>query len=356
MRVVVSGYVGYGNTGDEAVLAGMLASLRGEAKQLDVTVLSGNPVDTEGTHRVRAIRRGNLLAVARALRGADGLISGGGSLLQDRTSPRPVAYYSGLMQLARVMGIPYVIYAQGLGPLTYAPNRVLAAMALRGAAYVSLRDDASIALARRLGVRRPIDLVADPALALNPVSTGTRDYVAIAVRPWGTRPAYLTELRDALTELSLDHRILAVPMQDAVDRETSLAVVRGIPGAEVLPATAGLDERLAAIGSARLVIGMRLHALIVAAAAGVPAMGFSYDPTVEACAARVGQPIVGTVDQPLDPRQVVTVGRRLLGADRHTYLERVRALRATLPAATRATLAVFSKARSRRAQHPQTKA
>ena len=353
MRVVISGYVGYGNTGDEAVLAGMLVSLRRETKRLDVTVLSGNPPQTERTHEVRAIRRGDVLAVARALRGADGLISGGGSLLQDRTSPRPVAYYSGVMQLARVMGIPYVIFAQGLGPLTYAPNRALAAMALRGAAYASLRDEASIALARRLGVRREIDLVGDPALALNPVSTGTHGHVAVAVRPWGTRRAYLTELRNALAALSLDNRILAVPMQDDVDREPSLAVVQGIPGAEVLPATAGLDERLAAIGSAGLVIGMRLHALIVAAAAGVPAIGVSYDPKVEAFAARAGQPIVGTVDQPMDPRQVASIGRRLLGADQDAYLERVRAMRATLPTASKATLTVFAKARSRRAKHQQ---
>jgi polysaccharide pyruvyl transferase CsaB len=341
MRVVIAGYFGYGNTGDEAVLAGMLVSLRRETEGLHVTVLSGNPDETERTHRVHAIRRGDLRAIIGALRGADGLISGGGSLLQDRTSFRPVAYYSGVMQLARLTRIPYVIYAQGLGPLSHAPNRALAAMALRGAAYASLRDEASIALARRLGVRRPIDLVSDPALALHPRSTGA-GHVAIAVRPWGARRTYLTELRDALADLSHDKPILAIPMQDDVDREPSVAVVQGIPGADVLPATAGLDERLAAIGSASLVIGMRLHALILAAAAGVPALAVSYDPKVDAFAARAGQPIVGKLHDAMDPAQVASAARKTLTADHGAYLERVRAMRATLPTASRATLAAFA--------------
>jgi polysaccharide pyruvyl transferase CsaB len=345
MRVVISGYFGYGNTGDEAILAGMLVSLRRET-EMHVTVLSGNPDETERTHGVHAIRRGDLAAIIRALRDADGLISGGGSLLQDRTSFRPVAYYSGVMQLARLLGTPYVVYAQGLGPTRYAPNRALAAMALRGAAYVSLRDEASIALARRLGVPRRIELVSDPALALDPPSGGTGRHVAIAVRTWGGRRTYLTELREALADLSRDMPIVAVPMQDEVDREPSLAVIQGISSADVLPADATFGERLAAIGSAKVVIGMRLHALILAAGAGVPALAVSYDPKVDAFAARAGQPIVGTVREAMDPRQVAAAARMIVAADRGPYLERVQAMRATLHNASRATLDAFARAPS----------
>ena len=162
MRLVVSGYYGYANAGDEAVLAGMLATFREADPDLEVTVLSGDPEHTRRTHGVAAIRRADLPAVARALRASDGLVSGGGSLLQDRTSPRPVAYYAGVMHLARFTGRPYAIHAQGLGPIRLLPNRWLAASALRGAAAVSLRDAASLDLARALGVRRHIDARARP--------------------------------------------------------------------------------------------------------------------------------------------------------------------------------------------------
>ena len=273
MRLVVSGYYGYANAGDEAVLAGMLATFREADPDLAVTVLSGDPEHTRRTHGVAAVRRADVSAVARALRASDGLVSGGGSLLQDRTSPRPVAYYAGVMHLARFTGRPYAIHAQGLGPIRLLPNRWLAASALRGAAGVSLRDAASLNLARALGVRRHIELAPDPALALAPARDGERRKIVIAVRD-----GQVDGLREAVRRLAADHPILALPMQDPADRAASEALVAGAATAEVLPPGSDLDAQLAAIGGAALVIGMRLHALILAAAAHVPALAVSVRP------------------------------------------------------------------------------
>ena len=342
MKVVVSGYYGFGNAGDESVLAGLLDGLRAEEPEIEVTVLSGDPAHTRRTHGVDAIPRARP-GVIGAIRGSDGMISGGGSLLQDRTSPRPVAYYAGLMHLARLLGRPYAIHAQGLGPISRRANRALTASALRGAAHVSLRDPASVALARELGVRRPIDVVPDPALALRPVA-GARGHVLLAVRSWGTSTAHMNGLRAALRELAAEMPILALPMQEAVDREACEAAIEDIPGATVLRPGVSLDEQLAAIGSASLVVGMRLHALVLAAAAGVPALAISYDPKVDAFAAQVGQPVVGEVGRALDAAAVVTAARTALAADRTEYVERIERLRAKLPASIAASLAALRSA------------
>lgn len=343
MRLVVSGYYGYANAGDEAVLAGMLGTFRDADPGLEVTVLSGDPDHTRRTHGVAAIRRADLPAVARALRASDGLISGGGSLLQDRTSPRPVAYYAGVMHLARLVGRPYVIHAQGLGPIRLLPNRWLAASALRGAARVTLRDAASLDLARELGVRRPIELAPDPALALGPARDGERRNVVVAVRDWSAADAHVAGLREALRRLAADHPILAVPMQEPADRAASERIVDGIPGAEVLPPGSSLDAQLAAIGGAALVIGMRLHALILAAAAHVPALAVSYDPKVDAWARQAGQPVVGSVDDPIDPDALLAAARAAMAADPAPYVERVERLRAGLQPAAEAALAALGR-------------
>jgi polysaccharide pyruvyl transferase CsaB len=344
MRVVVSGYYGYGNAGDESVLAGLLDLLRAEEPDIAVTVLSGDPAHTRRTHDVDAIARANPAAVIRALRASAGLISGGGSLLQDRTSPRPVAYYAGLMHLARVLRRPYVVHAQGLGPITRRANRALAGSALRGAAHVSLRDPDSLALAREIGVRRPIQLVPDPALALHPPASGRGGHVLVAVRSWGASTQHLAGLRDALRSLSAERTILALPMQDAVDRQASEAAIDGIHRAEVLGPGASLDEQLAAIGSASLVVGMRLHALILAAAAGVPALAISYDPKVDAFAAEAGHPVVGEVGRAIDATALVAAAHAALAADPAPYRERVERLRAQLPASVAASLAALRAA------------
>ena len=58
-RVLLSGYYGYGNAGDEAVLAGLVAGFRAarSAEQLEITALSGSPAETRAAHGIRAADR-----------------------------------------------------------------------------------------------------------------------------------------------------------------------------------------------------------------------------------------------------------------------------------------------------------
>lgn len=343
MRVVVSGYVGFGNGGDEAMLAGLLAALRAEEPGIEVSVLSGDPRSTEAAHGVRAIGRTSIRAIGQELRRSDGLISGGGSLLQDVTSARPVAYYAGIMGMARLAGRPYVVHAQGLGPLRRAANRALAAAALRGAAHVSLRDRASIALARDIGVRRETDLAPDPALALRTTAVERGDAIVVAVRSWRGRLDHLEPIRRALDDLASAHPIRALPMQLPTDREAASTVIAGVARAEVVEAPS-IDALLSVIGSAHAVIGMRLHALVLAAAAGVPAVAISYDPKVDAFAEQAGQPIVGRLDRAIDPEELAAAVTRQAATDPTPYLARVERLRAGVVPSVRVSLDALRRA------------
>jgi polysaccharide pyruvyl transferase CsaB len=343
MRIVVSGYYGCRNAGDEWVLAGMLRSFRALVPGLEIEVLSGDPERTERQHEVSAVPRMQPLAVATALRRADGLVSGGGSLLQDSSSARPVAYYTGVAQLAAALGRPYVIHAQGLGPIRRAANRVLAGRALRNAAAVSLRDPGSVALARELGVDRPIEVVPDPALALEPtaiVRPGPAPIV-VAIRDWPAAPPFLEPIHTALTELSVERAIVALPMQEPDDRGPSLAAIAGIEHASVVDATAGLETRAGILAGAELVMGMRLHALILAAASGVPAIALSYDPKVDAFAGIAGQEVAGDVTAGLDAPTIVRAARSALSGRSGADAGRIAELRAGVARSSAASLAAL---------------
>lgn len=344
MKLVVSGYIGHGNIGDEWVLAGLLRTLRQVAPDVSVVAISADPAQTRRAHGVDAVRRTDAIGIGRALRGADGLISGGGSLLQDATSARPVAYYAGVMLLARALRRPYVIHAQGLGPIRRGPNRRLAATALRAAAAVSLRDPESIAMARALGIGRHIDLVPDPALALTPrVTPGGDGAIVAAVRDWRSARPYLPAIRAALDQVRDLGPIVALPMHGSVDVGASQAVVKGIADAEVLGSDLSHEEAADVIGAARLVVGMRLHALILAAGADVPAVAISYDPKVDAFAAQVGQPVAGHVDEPIDPEALAGAIRAALSASRTMTRQRVAALRADLGRAAQTSVRAIAE-------------
>ena len=346
MRLVVSGYIGHGNAGDEWILAGLLRGLRDVEPEVEVVAISCDPPATRRAHDVAAVGRTDAVGIARAIRAADGLISGGGSLLQDATSARPVAYYAGVMLLARAVGRPYVIHAQGLGPIRRWPNRRLAALALRGAAAVSLRDPESIACARGLGVRGPIGLVPDPALALEPSTAGRREgAILVAVREWPTATPYLPAIRAALAQVRDLGPIVALPMQGSVDLAASRAVVAGVPGAEVLDPSLSPEAAAEAVAGARLVVAMRLHALVLAAGADLPAVAISYDPKVDAFAGQAAQPVIGRIGEPMDPDAMAAAMRGALSADRSTTRERVAAMRAELRLAVETSLHAIRAAR-----------
>ncbi len=289
MRLVVSGYYGFGNSGDEAVLAAMVAAFRRRDPRIELVVVSGDPANTRRVHGVAATGRG-LAGTMRALLSSHGLVSGGGGLLQDRSSTRSLLYYAGVMLLARLLRRPVFVYGQGVGPVRGRIGRAAARMALRGAAYLSVRDQASLDAARDLGVQQPIEVTADPAIAMD-ITRASRGRIVVAMRPASDWIGFEDALVDALRDLARTQHVTFVAMDTTEDRELAVRLVERVGAAE-LADYADLDELGAIIGGADVVIGMRLHALVLAAAAGVRFIGLPYDPKVESFAAAVGQPTV----------------------------------------------------------------
>ena len=98
-KIVISGYYGFSNAGDEAMLSSLIASLKRTSPQVEITVISGNPARTRRNHGVYAVHRFNPYAVIRAIKHCTMVISGGGSLLQNVTSSRSLYYYLSLIHI-----------------------------------------------------------------------------------------------------------------------------------------------------------------------------------------------------------------------------------------------------------------
>ncbi|GBG08008.1 polysaccharide pyruvyl transferase CsaB [Paenibacillus agaridevorans] len=171
VRIAISGYYGYRNSGDEAVLRSILLALeeQGAAQGVRVqpVVLSADPAWTSSMYGVEAAHRMRPADILRTLRGCDGLISGGGSLLQDATGTKTIPYYTGIMRLAQLLGKPTFAYAQGIGPVNRRWMDPLIRGVMRRSAYVSVRDAESADLLARIGVARErIEVVPDPVMGL----------------------------------------------------------------------------------------------------------------------------------------------------------------------------------------------
>jgi polysaccharide pyruvyl transferase CsaB len=294
-RVVISGYYGFGNAGDEAVLAGILVGLRSRLPHVDVVVLSGNPAHTRRLHGVKAVSR--IAGALRTLPGADLFISGGGSLIQDVTSARSALYYLGVLGLATVLAKATVVYAQGVGPLRRGWVRALARRILARTTLITVRDENSVNVLKDLGIVRPVHLVADPAFALVPtpaaqiqdvISSHHFPRIGVALRSWGDDAfvdALVEGLRAARRRLG-ETEFVVLALHPDRDLALCTRVAQDV-GGRVL---AGLppQDLMTVVGTVDVLVGVRLHALIASVVMGVPPVGLSYDPKVDGFLRRIG--------------------------------------------------------------------
>lgn len=170
-KLVISGYYGFNNSGDEAVLKSILTALEEESHRSNVTiepiVLSGDPEWTTSMYGVRSVHRMKLKEVREAIKESDGLISGGGSLLQDATGLKSIPYYLGVIKLAQWLKKPTFIYAQGIGPVNRKIFNPMIRSVFKACNYVSVRDEQSAEYLRGLGLQwNQIHVVPDPVMGL----------------------------------------------------------------------------------------------------------------------------------------------------------------------------------------------
>lgn len=328
-RIVISGYYGFNNAGDEAILDSMTGTLRAQAaaqgQKLQITVLSADPAATAARLGVEAVGRMDFPAVFRALLRADALLSGGGGLLQDATGRgMSVPYYLGLVLLARLLGKKAIFYAQGIGPIRKKRNRLLTRLIANTATAIAVRDQGSREELERLGVTRPpVTVTVDPVFLLEPADERGRaagfiqmlpadkPVVGIAVRSWLKEEETLREIAAAADCVARD--ISAVTVLVPMHYPEDLAVAENLAGrmkTETVILRENLQPRelLAVFGRFNLVLAMRLHALIFAAVCGVPMLGIGYDRKVDAFLNRLelgsaGEP--GALEAPRLARQAL---------------------------------------------------
>ena len=310
-RVVMSGYYGFGNSGDEAILQAIHNSIHSPGN-LSVTVLTNSTKFTRLRYGYNAVYRYSPIQVIRALLRCDALISGGGSLLQDHTSTRSLLYYLSTIGLAKLLGKKVMIYANGIGPVSRPLNRKLVRRAVESVDAVTLRDVNSVTELRGMGVtREDITVTSDPVFNLAIPEGGDESsllayfgipsdkrFVAVSVRNWSGTERFSGEVAALCDMIYRQHGLNVVffVMQPKNDEEITehIRSLMQCPSFQVGGIQNSADL-IRVIGKAELMIAMRLHAIIFSAREAVPTVGIVYDPKVDSYLEMLGMPSVGGV-------------------------------------------------------------
>ncbi len=311
MRILISGYYGFGNAGDEALLMSLLQAL---PRTVEPIVLSQTPELTAQTYNVQAYPRMDGLILLKLLQSAQAFIWGGGSLLQDVTSWQSPLYYLSLMALAQRLGLTTIAWAQGIGPLQYGWNRWLTRECLRRCAIVSIRDPQADALLKTW--RIPHHIGCDPVWILTPTEAlpwqpPEARCVALVLR---AHPDLTTQrlriLIQALTDFQRRQQVHLILVPFQLDPHTQVgpdlviaqAVNEGLPGSSEVVVLQDPRQLRALFQHVEMTIAMRYHGLVMAAAAGCKCFSLSYDPKVMALAKQLDMPVWDLKALPEDPQ------------------------------------------------------
>jgi polysaccharide pyruvyl transferase CsaB len=291
-HLLLAGYFGCGNLGDDAIMLGIVESLRDDGYEF--TILSGVPEETFRNYGIRSVPRKDFAAVRAAIEKCDALVFAGGSIFQDVTSLKSVGYYAQLVKRAKAAGKRVVMVGQGVGPLNRFFGKRWACAAFEAADGIAVRDPASAAALKALGVKKRIIGAADCAFLLPPV-TNTEDQsfqvgqmrtVGVSIRPHGKDKAIVGLFGD-LSRMLFQNNMMPVLIE--MDRhedgplilEISKQQGGKVPDLRKMQSPMQVQQRLNRMDS---VIAMRLHAGILASTVGIPPFMVSYDPKVTAFA------------------------------------------------------------------------
>lgn len=302
MKFVVSGYYGFDNIGDEAVLESIVNKL---GSQHQLTILSATPTATAANYRVQAIGRFAWLSIIQAVWQSDCLLSGGGSLFQDVTSQRSFFYYLFILIIAKLLRKKTVVLGQGVGPVKKSFNQRLLGWIFKSVDLITVRDDDSFRVLKKLGIESKLYLTADLALTLPSAdrSVGekllnleniSKPRLGVALRnnfiDQSIDISSLSNLFDGLAS-ALGYQIIFLPFHCPQDLQMAKQIMSNMKtDSKLVFRVSQPAEMLALVSQLDVMLGMRLHALIFAAKCAVPLVGLAYDPKVVAFMQQINQP------------------------------------------------------------------
>lgn len=251
-------------------------------------------------------------AIIQGIRQADLVVSGGGSLLQDVTSSRSLIYYLTLIVLAKTMRKPVLFFSNGFGPIRNRFNQYITRKIVNMVDKIIVRDSDSKVAMESIGISQRIEETTDATFILEGVNSSEaleilkrenipldKPLVGISIRPWFVKGAFndtLAKFADYLSEKGIN--VLFIPMQGNKDSEVSHKIIKTMKKeAYVLKEEYGPEEILGIIGQLKIMVGMRLHALIFAGIMGIPMLGLEYDPKIASFLTMMGQKNMGKVEK-----------------------------------------------------------
>ncbi|MDD4160360.1 MAG: polysaccharide pyruvyl transferase CsaB [Synergistaceae bacterium] len=294
--VLLAGYYGFGNLGDELLAEACVRLLeRNGVSRERIAILSADPECSKESLRIRAFNRWNISDIYKALKDSKTILFGGGGLFQDKTSLRSCMYYWFLIQMARFCQVKIWAVGQSLGPINTAAGAFFTRMAFSVCSYRNVRNRSSLGILNNWGFfcTQSPDLV----MSLKVKRDYERgDKLLLNLRTGYDKVSRLTVNSAMKTAEDKNLRISAVAFSEEDLKEFEKYVYEGVLRLDQITVVKNLIQFEDILSRSSCAIGMRLHFIILAFIAGLPVRGAAYDPKVVSFCKEWDIPVVGSAE------------------------------------------------------------
>ncbi|MDD5091277.1 MAG: polysaccharide pyruvyl transferase family protein [Candidatus Wallbacteria bacterium] len=291
LKVLLAGYYGFSNFGDEALLYSTRSLLSrtadGLGRELEFSLL-----DQSGHAGFFSIPRRSAYQAIKAIASSDLVVFGGGGIFQNQTSNRSLVYYLSILRLSRLLCRPTLLLGTGFIPVNGWFWRYATASSVKKSA-VAVRDPESLTFLESRSVKAvlsadllfnyPITVVRSPESANKPgnIYFNVRRFTDDSEeRGFKELLVSLSQRGFSLTGLSL------APEDTACMRPLLKDQSLKISGFHVMDKSP--HEFIPLFQPDSIFVGMRLHSLILATLFGIPFVAITKDPKISAYAAECG--------------------------------------------------------------------
>lgn len=313
-KILISGYYGFGNIGDEAILSAMISEFKKTNNVTDITVLSNDPEQTEEDFNIDSVNRSSIVKVIKSIRSCDVLVSGGGSLLQDKTSRISIYYYLFIYFIALLFKKRIIIFSHGIGPINRKINKILIKFIFKRASSISVRDVESKEELITYGVDgNLINVTADPVISFKKFGkedgiralSGYDDVydpklptVGFALKN-DKKNCIKEDIVDVIKTIKSKQKcnIVLLPFHYKEDMYLIKDIKSLFADVIVVENKHSVNEIFSMIESFDILVGVRLHALIFAAVSETPVVGITYDPKIDAFLKSIDEKSICSADQ-----------------------------------------------------------
>ena len=278
--VLLLGYYGFGNLGDELLAEASIAALeRCSINKKRIAVLTADCQKYKEKFQIVAFNRWSLREIICACFKSKMLILGGGGLFQDSSSVKSCVYYFAVVLIARILGAKAAAVGQSVGPLKSAFGRFLTAKAFNLCSHISVRDKNSADLLESFGVKS--NIVNDLVMSLKLTNVHDENPVLL----FNVRGGYSSAQALAVKECcriadNLKVRVRGIALSDEDFEELSRLHENGRIKLESVIKIENRDDFAAATAGAVGAVGMRLHFIVLCVISEIPVIGCAYDPKV----------------------------------------------------------------------------